>query len=152
MEKVFISWERYLESIKKIELDLKKLNKGYDLVIGLSRGGMIPGVILSHRLNVSKVYSFGIRSYDEAKEQKDFEIYQEFHFKNYKHERILVCDDLVDKEKTLRHTKSILEEMAPNAEIDYVTIFTKSMIPDFLTTYGESFKQTDWVVFPYDQD
>ena len=53
MEKLIYTWE---EQIKDTELICEKIaadNFTPDVIVGISRGGLIPGVMISHKLNMS---------------------------------------------------------------------------------------------------
>ncbi len=47
--KVYISWDDVDEMVEDLYHKLKDEN--IDKVVGISRGGLIPGVMLSHKLN-----------------------------------------------------------------------------------------------------
>ena len=47
--KIYISWADIDEMVEDLYQQLK--DKNIDKVVGISRGGLIPGVMLSHRLN-----------------------------------------------------------------------------------------------------
>ena len=47
-EKTYVTWEEINELVFKLYKELK--DKDIDKVVGISRGGLIPGVMLSHWL------------------------------------------------------------------------------------------------------
>ena len=62
MEKTKITWRGIMSLCTKI---VKRLKDRYPNVLdyeilGLSRGGLIPSVIISNMLNIRKVYSVGL--------------------------------------------------------------------------------------------
>lgn len=77
-------------------------NKKIDLIVGLSRGGCIPAVILSHSLNIPlKILSYHTRENVEMTDDiYDFfwRIIDKF---VYEPKHILIVDDIVDSGKTI---------------------------------------------------
>lgn len=52
MRKRLYPFKEFELHIWNITLSIYKSEKQYDKIIGISRGGLIPGVVLSHRLNL----------------------------------------------------------------------------------------------------
>lgn len=50
--KEYITYEYVNDAVNSIVHSIKKFNIEFDYIVGLVRGGCIPGVMLSHRLNV----------------------------------------------------------------------------------------------------
>lgn len=125
-----------------------------DLIIGLSRGGLIPlGYLASENMfNNRNVTTIGLASYWDAGKrsalkllcpftQADIDYLQQF-------PNILVVDDLVDSGKTLDFVLTLLKQYAPDATIKTAVLFYKksSIIkPDY---YVE--ETADWIVFPWE--
>lgn len=125
-----------------------------DLIIGLSRGGLIPlGYLASESMfNNRNVTTIGLASYCDAGKrsalkllcpfsQADIDYLQRF-------PNILIVDDLVDSGTTLVFVLTLLKQYAPDATIKTAVLFYKkssSIKPDY---YVE--ETTSWIVFPWE--
>jgi len=52
VNKIYLSWEQVEGLIKDLILDIKLKNLKFNKIHGLSRGGLIPAVLLSHQLSI----------------------------------------------------------------------------------------------------
>ena len=52
MEKLFYSWDEQLKDTNEICELIEKDDFVPDVIVGISRGGLIPGVMISHKLNI----------------------------------------------------------------------------------------------------
>ena len=126
---VHITWtdvDRAVEEIaRKIEgLQKEGLLKKYTGIYGIPRGGLIPAVMLSHRLNIPMC------------------AIKEFIFSESL-SNILVVDDIADSGKTL----------LPYDKLDLATLFvrlhTTEVVPDYC---GFEITHDKWLYFPWEQE
>lgn len=74
-------------------------NEKFDLIVGLTRGGCIPAVVLSHKLNIpATMLNFSTRDNVTT----DLDLYKYFENLSEHYHRILIVDDLVDSGKTIQ--------------------------------------------------
>jgi hypoxanthine phosphoribosyltransferase len=145
LEKLNIKWRTISSLCNKI---VKKLKDKYPNIvdfeiIGLSRGGLIPAVIISNLLNIRKVYSIGMKSYT-GEEKDHLELYQIPEVS--KMDKILLIDDISDSGESFKNTKEMLEGktvVTASLTIKHKTSFK----PD---VYGKAVKDNIWVVFPWE--
>ena len=52
MEKLIYTWKEQVEDTLKICNKIEKDNFTPDVIVGVSRGGLIPGVMMSHKLGI----------------------------------------------------------------------------------------------------
>ena len=52
MEKLSYTWEQQFKDTEVVCSKIEKDNFNPDVIVGISRGGLIPGVMMSHKLNV----------------------------------------------------------------------------------------------------
>ena len=52
MEKLIYTWEQQVSDTNKICDQIEKDEFTPDVIVGISRGGLIPGVMISHKLNI----------------------------------------------------------------------------------------------------
>ena len=91
MEKLFYTWDEQFDDTNKMCDQLEADEFIPDVVVGISRGGLIPGVMISHKLEIpfKPVHA----------STRDFP-----HWENYlpkpKDEKILIVDDICDSGET----------------------------------------------------
>jgi len=129
--------------------------KQYTHVMGISRGGLIPAVYISHALGLP----LAITSYS-APEGKGTGTQNKFTWQDDKHVEIdqgsvvLVVDDIVDSGCTKAH---VLEELNVYvAVVDYAALYEKEGCVqsgvDALGYVGEYLEEdAPWIVFPWEQ-
>ena len=52
MEKLIYTWEQQIADTNLICEKIEADNFNPDVIVGISRGGLIPGVMISHKLNI----------------------------------------------------------------------------------------------------
>jgi len=112
-------------------------------IIGLSRGGLVPSVIMSNMLNVRKVYSIGVMSYD-GQDKKKLQIYQIPALESL--QKILLVDDISDSGDSFNE----IRDMLPDKEIRTVSLFVKDKTNHIPDVYGNRVARDTWVVFPWE--
>ena len=55
MEKIFLSWQDIEDAIVNLAHQIKNSDETIEAITGLPRGGLIPAVLLSHKLGVPYV-------------------------------------------------------------------------------------------------
>lgn len=165
-----MSWIRKWKSNKK-EYNWKYVNRACieitktyhkpppSKIIGLSRGGWVPAVILANLMNVREVYSMGIASYDSGlghdveDQQGSIRTYQRLptnHPGLSAGEPVLIVDDISDNGHTLKHVVGNIRNMF-NCPVYTACVFIKhgtSFVPDY---YYKSVSRDEWVVFPWEK-
>jgi hypoxanthine phosphoribosyltransferase len=143
METVNISWQQIENEVNKIANTILSKKDNFDVVIGLSRGGLIPGVMLSHKLNLPFI-PLVWQTRDGSKKDKKL-------LKQYNKETTLVIDDLIDSGKTFYE----VIQVAPN--VKYAALFDKqlSLNSEYFSKnldYCGSLLYNDnrWLIFPWE--
>lgn len=135
-ETIEYSWEEIKELSIEIANRIKDQGADIQTVVGLSRGGLIPAIIISQILNVKFVPVIWQTRDGLTKEKKRIKMYDT--------ETTLIVDDLVDSGLTFFE----VTEAAPNAK--YCALFNKqaSIALDFWgkTLYDDS----RWIIFPWE--
>ena len=121
MEKTIVSWRSIMSLCTKIVKELKDRYPNildYEIV-GLSRGGLIPSVIISNMLNIRKVYSIGLRTYADQEKASNAEVYQVPDIGPM--QKILLIDDISDSGDSFISIKEMLE----NKDVVTASLFLK---------------------------
>tara|TARA_R100000951_G_scaffold50728_3_gene42829 strand:+ start:6175 stop:6645 length:471 start_codon:yes stop_codon:yes gene_type:complete len=101
---VDVSWndvETYIENgAKWIE---EHYDHDLDFIIAISRGGLIPGTMMSHRLRIPLLV-VDVKSYDDKSQTQQLEsvINQEFRLNKIKDKNVLLVDDICDTGNTIK--------------------------------------------------
>jgi hypoxanthine phosphoribosyltransferase len=146
MEKFVLSWQEVQAFLEKIHHQTKHLDQNA-AIVGLSRGGLIPAVILSHLKGISTFYTSGIRSYE--KENKTTEKMFQYPDKEElrKKDIVYVVDDICDTGGTLKFIENFL---LPIKIISTTLVYRSNELynPDY---FGTQLFDKRWVVFPWEQ-
>ena len=149
-----ISWSKIELLCNKIVSELKKKKIKIDLIIAISRGGLIPSVIISHKINkfvlpiVSNRYSV---ANNRIKIKNQILIIPKEYKKYIEDNNILIIDDIVGEGKTIEGIVNGIKKMKSN-KIYTVSLFKninrfKSNINLFYV--GENVKK--YLVFPWEK-
>ncbi len=126
--KIYLSW-KYIDNAI-IDLEEKLSNTHIDSIIGIPRGGLIPAVMLSHRLN-KPLYLFPNKKQTGS---------------------VMLVDDIVDSGHTLKqHLSYILSNYPAITKVITASInitAKTTFIPDF---YHEKFTDK-WLVYNWETE
>jgi hypoxanthine phosphoribosyltransferase len=154
MSKAFVHWSdfhRHCDILSsKINCDYKEI----DSIVALARGGLIPARIVAENIKYSSFYVLGLSLYDENDRQKSIEVYQDLpvSMNDRKHDTILIVDDISDGGTTFTYAYNKIKDLYPDSNIITAAPYIKphtSFIPDY---YTKEFQDTEWVVFPFEND
>ena len=138
-DKEYISYNTIVEDTR--ELAEKLIPYGFNKIIAVTRGGMIPACLIAQFLNIKEISSIALASYDD--ENKSGEI------------KLLVCPDIEIDEKTLfvddlfdtGNTYRYIKQKYPQAKI--AVVYTKDQNAQL--DFSAKQKQAEiWLVFPWE--
>jgi len=139
-----ISWSEYNDLVSSIASKIGQ--REIDCIVGLTRGGLIPAVQLSHMYN-AKLYTLNISLRDGKCSSAGFDWRRLQPYRN-----ILVVDDINDSGKTLQ----TVYEQCYGREImkpTFATLLEKTSSAFTVDYAGEIInkdKENDWIVFPWE--
>jgi hypothetical protein len=143
ISKMILDWPAYLEAIKRIFAQIALKNEKFDIVVGLSRGGLIPAVMFSHTFNIPMIsfnpHLLHVNGSPRAPINLDISpaIIR----------RILIIDDISDSGKTLNKSIKFFENCG--FIVKTATVYTNEKtccIPNFTLC-----TMNNWVTFPYEE-
>ncbi len=144
MDYLKLSWEDISKQTEKIA---KSLGEKPDVIIGISRGGLVPMRLLSDLLGVKQVDIIRIEHYNGIGEAATRPILTITPVLDLQGKKILLVDDVADSGETLLVAKKYLEQKKAQ-EITTACLVKKpksSTAPEFFA------KETDkWVIFPWE--
>jgi len=141
-----ISWNDIHFNCRTLAKIIVALDKPLDGIVGISRGGLFPALILSHMLNITLVDTFCVNSYyDSSRNSNDLKTLkvpdQNF---NSSGKNWLIVDDLVDTGKTLQHVRKFYPDSF------YCTLYAKPAGVPMVDIFVRKFSQNTWLVFPWE--
>ncbi len=138
-----ISWDQMHRDSRALawRLDVQRSWKG---VLAVTRGGMIPAMIVSRELDIRTVDTISIKSYDHQKQAEAVILKKPDPKLVGDGNDILIIDDLVDTGKTLK----VVKEIYPKAH--FATVYAKPKGKEMVDTYITEVSQDTWIFFPWD--
>ncbi len=142
-----VSWDQLHRDARALawRLDGQGPDDGaWKAVVAITRGGMAPAMIAARELDIRKVDTVSVKSYDHQSQSAatilkapDMELCGDGL-------GILVIDDLVDSGKTLE----IVRELLPKAH--FATVYAKPKGRPLVDTFITEVSQDTWIFFPWD--
>ncbi len=148
-----VSWDQMHRDARALawRLDGKGPGEGgtWRAVVGITRGGLVPAMIVARELDIRVVDTISVRSYhsgggaaDQRSEAQVIKSPQADLMGNG--EGILIVDDLVDSGKTLELVRSLY----PRAH--FATVYAKPSGKPMVDSYITEVSQDTWIFFPWD--
>ncbi len=147
-----VSWDQLHRDARALawRLDGQGPNDGlWKAVVGITRGGMAPAMIVARELDIRHVDTISVKSYHsgggKADQRREAEVlkYPGAELMG-DGEGILIVDDLVDSGKTLELVRSLY----PKAHV--ATVYAKPMGRPQVDTFITEVSQDTWIFFPWD--
>lgn len=154
-----IDWEKIDEISSQIVQKIMKENYNPDIIISIVRGGMIPSVILSHKLNIRDIKNVVIKETidDSINAQKlKPKIEENINLNKIENKKVLIVDDIIGTGETIRKLKQEIEKYNPK-EVKTAIYFVNKLnweksnntkcsnVAEFI---GEELE--GWVIFPWE--
>ncbi len=136
-----VTWDemhRYSKALAWRLLDVKPW-KG---IVAVTRGGMVPACIVARELDIKKVETLCVSSYDHQQQRKA-QILKKPELEN-EGEGWIIIDDLVDSGNTFKLSREIF----PKAH--YACVYAKPDGAATTDTYMTGVSQDTWIHFPWD--
>ena len=138
---------------------IEGVNRTFDIVVGVVRGGLVPAVMLSHRLD-AKLVALHVSFRDDGREREDILRQVDAELQTIADlvmdgARVLVVDDIVDGGETMKTVYDELRTRIGSAAgfIEYAALIVNRDQP-FLPHYRvqDIHRSTDqaWRVFPWE--
>lgn len=141
------TWNQIYDLLLNQAQKIQKDNFKPDIIVGVSRGGLVPARILSDLLETPDLATIRIEFYLDIEQTRKEPILTQNLTMPVTAKKVLIADDIADTGKSLKLAKQhILQQGAKEAKT--ATIYAK---PQSATTPDYFEKETSrWVVFPWD--
>lgn len=143
-----VSWDQLHRDARALAWRLDRKGPGeegaWKAVVGITRGGLVPAMIVARELDIRVVDTISVKSYSHQSqaEAKVTKAPQEDLMGDG--EGILIVDDLVDSGKTLE----LVRKLYPKAH--FATVYAKPSGRPQVDTYITEVSQDTWIFFPWD--
>jgi xanthine phosphoribosyltransferase len=113
-------------------------------VVGITRGGLVPAMIVSRELDIRVVDTISVKSYNHQSQTQPRVTKAPQADLMGDGTGILIVDDLVDTGKTLE----LVRALYPRAH--FATVYAKPSGRPMVDTYITEVSQDTWIFFPWD--
>jgi len=145
VSKLYFTNIQMRNALIQIEDKLVHSNWIPDVIMGVNRGGVIPGVYLSHRIQ-RKHIPIDVRLRDHNGTANLDALYRALD----KEEKVLVIDDINDTGATFEHIRFNCNQ---NTNVRYAAVINNKPSPFQVDYYGYEIDKSvedRWVVFPWE--
>ena len=155
--KIFYSWECIEIACMNMYAAINESGFKPDYIVGLTRGGLVPAVIFSHKFNVP-LHTLNVSLRDNhSKERRLWMIEDALHSKN-----ILIVDDINDSGSTINTIKANWEEAFPgdwhkiwHNNVRFAVIddnMGSAVRTDYCNFSIDKNKNNNWIVYPWENN
>jgi uncharacterized protein len=135
--KEYCSWEEVELLTTLVAGKLKKSNKKYDVILGITNGGIVPARLMARDLDINRIQFIPIRNkklqkYDMPKLNKD--------------KKYLIVDDIYDTGNTFYKVCDFIKEF----NCDFVFLMCRYQQNSSILV-GKILNHKKWVVFPWER-
>ena len=143
-----VSWDQMHRDSSALawRLDGKGPEEGgaWRAVVGITRGGLVPAMIVARELDIRTVDTISIKSYNHQNQGAAQVIKSPQAELMGDGSGILIVDDLVDSGKTLE----VVRKLYPRAH--FATVYAKPSGKPQVDSYITEVSQDTWIFFPWD--
>jgi xanthine phosphoribosyltransferase len=143
-----VSWDQIHRDARALAWRLAGQGPGeggaWKAVVGITRGGLVPAMIVSRELDIRVVDTIGVKSYTHQEQTEARVIKAPQAELMGDGTGILIVDDLVDSGKTLE----LARRLYPAAH--FATVYAKPHGKPQVDTYVTEVSQDTWIFFPWD--
>lgn len=142
-----VSWDQIHRDSRALAWRLDghgPVDGGWTAVVAITRGGMAPAMIVARELDIRKVDTISVKSYDHQSQSEAKILKSPDKVMMGDGEGILIVDDLVDSGKTLE----VVRNLYPKAH--FATVYAKPKGEPQVDTFITAVSQDTWIFFPWD--
>lgn len=145
MEKIYYPYEEYREDVKRL---VQKIDRDFDAILGIARGGLSLSQLLGEYYNLREVYSINTIGYEDTDKKDSVRVFNIPEFKLST--TVLIVDDIVDSGDTLIEVLAVLNAKYPGVTFLTASLFYKTTAKIEPTWYVKEPK--GWIDFFWSVD
>lgn len=120
MHRVYYPYEEFRDDLKTL---VGKIDKEFDAILCVARGGMTIAHLLGEYYNIREVYSINTIGYEDTHKNENIDVFNLPNIKEAKY--VLVVDDIVDSGDTLAEILRVLNECYTDTTFYTAALFYK---------------------------
>ncbi len=151
LKKVYLTWSDVDQLIAAMVPRLRTYS--YDVVIAITRGGIIPGGIIAEHLGIQQVLIASVDFYEDESREFDWPVFMQFPADSFLHDKqVLIVDDVWYRGKEVLSVTDRVEQ-AGGRPISVVLHYKPehSMFEDKAPNFYAA-KASDWIIYPWEID
>ena len=137
----YLSWDVLYNDVRNLAEKIRAQRSSWQGMMIITRGGLVPGAILAHHLNIRNIDTICIASYDDHNSQTALSLLKGVSGDG---EGWLVVDDLVDSGMTIKFVRKVF----PKAY--FVSVYKKPLGEGLVDNFAQEVEQDTWLVFPWE--
>lgn len=149
VKRIYLSWNDVVRLIGTVLPQLEAYN--FDLVIAITRGGIVPGAIIAERLRIKQVLVASVDFYEDEEHDLDWPVFMQFPADSFlRGQQVLIVDDIWDRGKQI---VNVTERVRQAGGQPYsVVLHYKSQRNEFPDKVPDFFAEetTDWIIYPWE--
>jgi xanthine phosphoribosyltransferase len=140
MQKLYYSYTQFRDDLKIL---IQKIDKEFDTIVPIARGGLNVAHLLSEYYNIRDVYAINTIGYNDTQKLDTTTV---LNIPNLNKSRVvLIVDDIVDSGDTLIAVLRELKKEYPNVIFYTASVFYKKTAKIAPTWYAQ--ETSDWIDF-----
>lgn len=149
VNKVYLNWH----DVDRLVGDLipRLMAYTYDLVLAITRGGIVPAAIIAERLGIAQVLVASVDFYEDEEHDLDWPVFMQFPAdSSLRGKTVLIVDDIWDRGKQVVNVTERVKQAGGrpySAVIHYKSHRSRfpDQSPDFYAV-----ETTDWIIYPWE--
>lgn len=151
VNKVYLTWTDVNKMIS--EMMPRLMTYQYDLVLAITRGGIVPAAIIAERLEIMQVLVASVDFYEDEEHDLDWPVFMQFPADSFlRGKTVLIVDDIWDRGKQV---VNVSERVAQAGGRSYSAVIHykphRSHFPDQRPDFYYA-ETTDWIIYPWEVD
>lgn len=141
-EPLILTWEKIHHDCDLLSAKLE--SRSFLGILSVTRGGMVPASQIARGLDIKRIETIGLSSYDDQDAKGELDHLKKAHDVQNEGEGWLVIDDLCDSGNTFK----ALRELYPKAI--FACLYVKDTGKPFTDFYVEEYTHDRWIYFPWE--
>jgi hypoxanthine phosphoribosyltransferase len=147
LEYITPSWDDIFEMCVEGAYKVIDMGVKFDVIVTLSRGGLVPARIMSDLLEIGDVIVIDVKYYTGIGKRSEKPIVREISKTLIDSKNVLVVDDVIDSGESLRAAVEYLKSLNPKC----IKIFTLHVKPHRVISPDVYVSETSaWIIYPWE--
>ncbi|MBN1994920.1 MAG: phosphoribosyltransferase [Anaerolineae bacterium] len=149
-KKIYLSWTE-VDHLLSRELVPRLQHYNYDVVIAITRGGIVPGGIIAEQLGIQQILVASVDFYEDPEHNLDWPVFMQFPADSFlRGKRVLIVDDVWYRGREVVSVSERVEQVGGrpvSVVLHYKPQFSQfeDKTPDFYAVETD-----DWIIYPWE--